>query len=166
RIGNHLVGNDAGAAGIEVQTFPFELRFDAPMQIAVTGAHSPKNRLGNRPLIPWWSYRVNSGETLRLAYPQDGARTYVTFAGGLDVPLVLGSRSTQLRDGFGGFGGRALAKGDRLGCGASEQPVAVELGATPPRAVLPVPLSGDALSVRAIPGADYEAFTEAARSAL
>lgn len=167
RLGNLLLGNDEGAAGIEIQTFPFILRFAAGTRLAVTGAHSDRSRLGTRPLLPWWAYRAQAGETLLVARPLRGARTYLTFAGGLDVPVVLGSRSTQLRDGFGGLDGRGLVAGDRLGLGPAPAIDPPEMGVLPPDAAIPpVMRQSGALAVRAIPGADHEAFPDEARRAL
>ena len=106
RIGNLLVGNDEGAAGIEVQTFPFELRFERDTQIAVTGAHSDRSRLKKTPMMPWWSFIARAGDLLTITHPQQGARSYVSVGGGIDVPEGLGSRSTHLRNAFGGPGAR------------------------------------------------------------
>ncbi len=168
RVANLLVGNDEGAAVIEVQTFPFELRFIAATRVAVTGAWSAKARLGGRPLLPWWGRQVEAGEVLTLAQPDTGARCYVAVAGGIDVPEVLGSRSTHLRNGFGGFHGRHLAPGDRIAIGDPRglPPGVHELGVIPPSAALASAEAGDVLVVRAIPGADYGAFPDAARDAL
>lgn len=163
RIGNLLAGNEEGAAGIEVQTFPFELRFERDIRIAVTGAASDRNRLGGRPLPPWWSVLARAGEILTLMHPQQGARSYVAVNGGIDVPVVLGSRSTHLRNGFGGFEGRSLARGDRLSPGQGTAPVVFEAGVVPPEAALPSERIDGALAVRVIRGADFEIFPQEAR---
>jgi biotin-dependent carboxylase-like uncharacterized protein len=166
RIGNLLVGNDEGAAGIEVQTFPFELRFERDTQIAVTGAQSDRSRLGTRPLMPWWSFIARAGDLLTITHPQQGARSYVTVGGGIDVPEVLGSRSTHLRNAFGGLAGRALTRGDHLTVVPHTPRGMVEVGVTPPHAILSDENPVGELSVRAIPGADFEIFPEAARRAF
>ncbi|MBA2488532.1 MAG: biotin-dependent carboxyltransferase [Chloroflexi bacterium] len=83
--------------------------------VALTGAdmeaHVPEER---RDLSPGACSLVRAGTTLRFGAAVDGARTYLSMAGGLDVPLVMGSRSTCLAGGFGGVDGRALRTGDRL----------------------------------------------------
>lgn len=163
RIGNLLVGNDEAAAGIEVQTFPFELRVERETRVAVTGAWSDRSNIDGRSLLPWWGVIARAGQTLTLMHPQRGARSYVAVGGGIDVPEVLGSRSTHLRNGFGGFEGRSLAKGDRLPLGPFSQQATPEMGVAPPQAVMPAQCIGDALAIRIVRGAEFEVFPEAAR---
>lgn len=161
-IGNLLLGNPEDAAGIEAQVFPFELRFDADLAFALTGADCAA-ALDGVPLLPWASARARAGQVLRLGLPQAGrwrgARAYLTVAGGIDVPMVLGSRSTQLRGAIGGLEGRMLRQGDRLPAGAYSG-VPVIAGVVPPG--LALPLEADGLpAVRVLPAAEYEAFTQA-----
>ncbi|MDB5523667.1 MAG: allophanate hydrolase [Rhizobium sp.] len=113
RVGNLLVGNDEGAAGLEISIFPFRIRFVETSFFAVTGAGAIAT-LNGVPLPPWWAHAANAGDELRIEPPDRGARVVLAFSGGLDVPLVLGSRSTDLKSGFGGLEGRALKRGDRL----------------------------------------------------
>jgi len=163
RIGNLLVGNDENAAGIEVQTFPFELRFDSDARVAVTGAFSEKSALGGGRLNPWWALPVRAGDALTLAQPQRDARSYVAVGGGIDVPIVLGSRSTHLRNGFGGLEGRSLVKGDLLALGSARTARALEIGIVPPEAALPLSSPGEASTIRVIRGADFDIFPQAAQ---
>jgi len=121
--GNLLLGNDANAAAIEVPVFPFQVRFGADLAIALTGADCAA-RLDDVPLLPWWVVEARVGQVLSLGVPRAAghwraSRAYLCVAGGVDVPAVLGSRSTQLRGAFGGHEGRALRKGDRLILGSS-----------------------------------------------
>lgn len=168
--GNLLLGNAADAAGIEVPLFPFVLRFDADIDIAVTGA-ACLALLDDIPLPPWWRCHVRRGQVLTLRHPRQGARAYVTLRGGIDVPLVLGARGTQLRGGFGGFKGRALQRGDVLAVAtpAATEPLA-PLGALPAGMALPLPLppqGEDAdIAVRVLPAGEYDAFTAAAHQAV
>ena len=96
-----------------MQTFPFVVRFLADTNFAVTGADTAAT-LDDHDMPPWWSATAQRGQTLTLRPPASGARAYLALAGGIDVPLILGSRSTHLRSEFGGFGGRSLEQGDVL----------------------------------------------------
>ncbi len=113
RAGNTLLGNEENAAAIEVQMFPFRVRFLADTWIALTGADC-RARLDGAALPAWWGCAVRKGQQLELRFPRRGARGYLCVAGGIDVPQGLGSRSTALRGGFGGLEGRPLQRGDVL----------------------------------------------------
>ncbi|MBP7241832.1 biotin-dependent carboxyltransferase family protein [Amaricoccus sp.] len=159
--GNILLGNAEDAAGVEVQVFPFEVRFDADHAFAVTGADCAAT-LDGVPLLPWSSARACAGQVLRLGLPQAGrwrgARACLTIAGGVDVPVVLGSRSTQLRGAIGGHEGRMLRQGDRLAVGAASG-AAIVAGVVPPG--LALPLEADGLpAVRVLPASEHDAYTE------
>jgi len=158
--GNILLGNPEDAAGIEAQVFPFELRFEADQAFALTGADCGTT-LDGVPLLPWASAAAKAGQVLRLGLPRAGrwrgARAYLTLAGGIDVPVVLGSRSTQLRSAIGGFDGRMLRQGDRLAVGDAAAAAAIA-GVVPPG--LALPLEADGLpAVRVLRAAEYDAFT-------
>ena len=162
RVGNLLLGNDADSAAIEVQTFPFRVRFTRTLAIALTGADC-KARLDGKPLMPWWALTVQAGQELELSFPKGAARGYLCVSGGIDVPVLMGSRSTSLRGNFGGLQGRSLAVGDRLAvCAAAvAQLPAGGIGVAPPSTALrehfPVAEDG-ALLLRAIPAGEYELF--------
>lgn len=113
-LGNLLLGNPEDAAAIEIPLFPFEVRLVQDCAFAVTGAACDAT-LDGQPLPPNWVCQGREGQVLNLGYPTSGSRAYLCLAGGVDVPAVLGSRSTQLRGEFGGLHGRALQQGDRLG---------------------------------------------------
>ncbi|MEO7241400.1 MAG: biotin-dependent carboxyltransferase family protein [Variovorax sp.] len=122
RVANRLVGNDDDCAGLELTLGGCELNFEAATRIALCGDDFGA-RLDGRPLWPHWSLPVAAGQTLRLARTNTlsekaGVRSWLAIAGGVDVPRVLGSRSTDLKAGFGGHRGRALKKNDRLPLGA------------------------------------------------
>ena len=116
-IGNILVGNPAGSATVEVQTFPFKLRFTVPSVFAVTGADGVY-LLNGKEQLSWSARQAHGGDVLELRHPPKMARAYIAFAGGVDVPLLMGSRSTALRGNFGGVEGRSLTTGDILLLGA------------------------------------------------
>ncbi|WP_018236259.1 biotin-dependent carboxyltransferase family protein [Ensifer sp. BR816] len=161
-VGNLLVGNGEGEAALEVQTFPFRLRVNRDTTVAITGADCDARLDGGR-LPPWWAVAVSAGQVLELDTPQRSARAYLSFAGGIDVAPVMGSRSTSLRGGFGGLDGRFLAVNDRLGiggAGAYAMPPG-GFGAMPPEAALAdhFPASEDGtLLVRAVPAGEYALF--------
>jgi len=110
---NLLVGNKAGDAALEVVFAGPELRFEDRRTVAVTGADLPPKVDGA--LQPTWtSFVVEPGQTLSFGFLKSGARAYVAVSGGIDVPLVLGSRSTYPLCGLGGFEGRPLRADDVL----------------------------------------------------
>ncbi|SCU75280.1 putative hydrolase subunit [Cupriavidus necator] len=167
-LANALVGNEDVAAGIEISLFPFRVRFQCETVFACTGSDSRLLLDGNL-LAPWWGRRVKAGEVLVVERPRRGARAYLAFAGGIDVPTVLGSRSTDLKCGFGGWEGRGLRRGDVLPLGKA--PAALlrgsGLGLIP--GDLPAfwrDLSQGCIAVRAVPAAEYEWFSAEARAAF
>src|SRR5262245_6574031 len=102
RAGNILLGNDENAAGIEIPMTPFRLRFGRNTAFARTGADVDAE-IGGRAIPPWWRSQVRGGDVLNIRTMLRGARSYLTVSGGIDVPVVLGSRSTQFRGEFGGL---------------------------------------------------------------
>jgi len=117
RVGNILVGNPQGAAGLELTALGPQLRFLDGAVVALSGAEVEGDLDGRR--VPWYqSFLVRAGQVLDLRTCARGLRAYLAMAGGIDVPSLLGSRSTCLVAGFGGFRGRALLAGDVLRVGA------------------------------------------------
>ena len=162
RLANLLVGNEQGAAGLEITIFPFRLRFLQPCMFAVTGA-DVDCRLNDTPLPPWWAAGAQAGDELRIGPPKSGARAIIAFSGGIDVPMVLGSRSTDLKSLFGGLDGRALMRGDRLALGMSPN---VETRHEAGHGADPAALRLNPTDLRIMPGAEFDAFTEEGRRAL
>ncbi|MBA2694205.1 MAG: biotin-dependent carboxyltransferase [Rubrobacter sp.] len=119
RAGNYLVGNEDGAAGLEITYFGPELAFTEDAVIALTGAELPPKINGDE-CPTWEALRVRAGDVLTFDYLKNGARAYLSVAGGVDVPEFLGSRSTYTLIGLGGFEGRALAEGDEVPIGSSD----------------------------------------------
>lgn len=112
-VANRLVGNHADAPTLEIALSGPSLRFDRPMRIALCGARIDAEADGIA--VPGWRpVDLPAGATLRLGACRQGARAYLAVAGGFAVPTVLGSASTDLRGGFGGMRGHALAAGDVL----------------------------------------------------
>jgi antagonist of KipI len=118
RLANALVGNAPQAATLEATLLGPELRFDQPARIAVTGADL-EAAIDDRPAAIDTPHRVESGDILRFGARRSGTRAYIAIDGGIDVPPVLGSRSTHVISGLGGIDGRALRAGDRLALGSS-----------------------------------------------
>jgi urea carboxylase len=118
RMANLLVGNDRDAAALECQFIGPTLRFTADGAVAVTGANMVPSLDGN-PVPMWQTVPVRAGEVLALGPAKQGARGYVAFAGGLDTPVVLGSRATFHMAGIGGVEGYALKAGQTLPLGAA-----------------------------------------------
>lgn len=154
--GNLLVGNTVDAAGLEFTLGAASLRLDADCCIAVTGTDADAT-LDGRPLRPWWRQHVRAGQTLKLAAPRERMRSYLAVSGGIAVAAALGSRSTDLKAGFGGLAGRALHDGDRL---PLQPPTTL-----PSRAIGIRPPDWDA-TVRVLPGPEHEDFSPAARAAF
>ncbi len=163
---NLLVGNPPGNAVIEVPGTVLHLRFTADVQVAIAGADAPAT-LDGSPLIPDSTFPAAAGAQLHIARPDRGTYSYVAVSGGIDVPVVLGSRSTHLRGGFGGFGGRSLMRGDRLAIGTGGGAQGGRFALSPARAALPL---GDddpaATSIRVLPAAEYDRFDDASRDSF
>ncbi|MCW5720080.1 MAG: biotin-dependent carboxyltransferase family protein [Devosia sp.] len=164
-LGNLLLANDRNAAAIEVPILPFSVRFSKDVDIAVMGADCA-TRLGDLELPPDWAIRAQAGEVLTLSAPRSGCRAYLCVGGGIDVPEVLGSRSTQLRGEFGGLDGRMLRKGDQLSAGRGETRLPpAGMGVGPALAALPLG-EGGAVHVRVLPASEYGLFTVESHAAL
>ncbi len=114
RLGNRLLGNDEGAAALEITMSGPLLRFNCAAVVAVTGAEIPL-RLNDRAVPMNTALLIEAGSILSLGtLAGAGARSYLCLRGGLQVPDYLGSKSTFTLGQFGGHGGRALRAGDVL----------------------------------------------------
>jgi biotin-dependent carboxylase-like uncharacterized protein len=116
KVGNRLVGNKESAAAIEMTATGGSFRFLKEAWVACAGADFQPT-LNRFPMAMWYSFRVKVGDTLAFGSPSAGLRSYLCIHGGIDVPVVLGSRSTLLSSSLGGFQGRELRSGDRIGAG-------------------------------------------------
>jgi biotin-dependent carboxylase-like uncharacterized protein len=155
---NLLVGNEEDAAVLEAVFMGPELEFTDDALVAITGAELPP-KLDGEPRETWTSFKVKRGQKLSFDFLKQGARGYIAIAGGIDVPLVLGSRSTYALGALGGFKGRKLEAGDELPIGEAGAPfkdgrtVAKELRGLP--AAMPTEL-------RVMPGLYWHRITETA----
>ena len=113
QLGNMVLGNPENAAALECTIIGPTIRFDKGQRIAITGGDLSPNMDGE-PIPMWKPIYVPTGSILSFGQPRSGCRSYICFFGGLDIPVVLQSRSTYLRGKMGGWHGRALEKGDRI----------------------------------------------------
>jgi biotin-dependent carboxylase-like uncharacterized protein len=126
RLGNRLLGNAEGAAALESTLVGGAFRFEIDTWVAITGSDFGAT-LDDMPVANWAVHRARKGQMLRMQSTRSGARCYVCVSGGIDVPLILGSASTHVLSGLGGFNGRALRKGDVLQVGPCQPPTARHL---------------------------------------
>lgn len=160
RLANRLVGNDEGAAGLETTLGGLVLRARGPVVVAATGApvglvvDGPAGRRSHGPGAP---VRVPAGALLRVEPPRHGLRAWLAVRGGLDVPLVLGSASTDLLSGLGA----PLAAGDELAVGEAPSRPVPAVGAAP----LPGPPAA-VVTLRAVLGPRDDWFAPDALAAL
>ncbi|MHB8071110.1 MAG: 5-oxoprolinase subunit PxpB [Candidatus Cryosericum sp.] len=113
-IGNILVGNDPACTALEITLSGPTLLMETDALVALVGADMTFT-LNDAPRPLWTSVPVHAGDTLSVgAITSTGCRAWLCFAGGIDVPSVLGSRSTLVRGSLGGLEGRPLRAGDRL----------------------------------------------------
>ncbi|MBM3420434.1 MAG: biotin-dependent carboxyltransferase family protein [Bacteroidetes bacterium] len=153
--GNLLVGNEPGVPSLEITLTGPEIEFTGRLLIAVTGAEMYPTINGQQ-VEMWKSHRVGRKDRLSFSYPASGARAYLSVAGGLRVPVVMGSASTYLRGKTGGLNGRKCEEGDIVETGshynAFRKPVALPLH------LIPEWKQCQVLSV--VSGIDCEAFPE------
>lgn len=155
-IANLLVGNDANAPLLEITLGQLVVEFAADGWFALTGAGCEAT-LDEHPVWTGWRLPVKAGQRLALKRPQHGMRSYLAVAGGIAVPEVMGSASTDLKVGIGGFQGRLLQDGDRLAIG---EPARTFLGAQGVKQLL----WGN--RIRALPGPEYHEFDSASQASF
>ena len=122
RLGNLLVENQPGVAGLELTLVGGSFVFPDGAVIALTGADLGAT-VNGRPLEMWASHTLEPGTKLMFGATRNFARGYLAIAGGIQVDPFLGSASTHVLSGLGGFEGRALRKGDRLRIGKASKKV-------------------------------------------
>jgi biotin-dependent carboxylase-like uncharacterized protein len=155
KMANLLVNNDEGNAVLECSLLGPELVFESDAMVAACGARmQPKLDGDTMPLDT--AFKVKAGQTLSFSYPTAGARLYLAVAGGIDVPIVLGSRSTYTLGALGGYQGRRLAAGDELAIGKVKRPA--REGNSAPAELIPV-INKDT-PLRIIPGMYIHRLTD------
>lgn len=153
---NVCVGNAPGAAALEIALGGGELRFESATLIATGGARL-LGMLGDRSVEPWVPIPVQRGEVLRIDRIVEGQFAYLAVHGGIDVPIVLGSRSTLMSAQLGGYEGRRLMHGDVLHLADD---VASGPGPVPPM------LYDDDVAIPIVAGPQAAQFSDAAWAAL
>lgn len=143
RLANSLLGNDAAMATLEVTLIGPHIRFDADTAFAVTGADFQLT-VDGAPIELNRAIHAGPGAILKFGARVSGARAYLAVAGGIDVPQVLGSRSTHVLTGMGGHNGRAVKAGDGITIGVRGK----GQGAITAR---PLPMASSRAKLRAVP---------------
>lgn len=157
RVANILVGNFQDQAVLEATVFGPTLNVLNQGVIAITGGDlSPF--IADTPLRMWESVSVESGDVIQFKGPKSGCRAYIAVAGGIDVPEVMGSRSTYVAGKIGGIDGRPLEAGDRL----KKNEGASSAGIRIPSELIPSYLNE--IGLRVILGPQDEYFTEGIRN--
>ncbi|MDR1916195.1 MAG: biotin-dependent carboxyltransferase family protein [Synergistaceae bacterium] len=112
RMGNIMLGNGQNDAALEITLFGLDIIVNEERCVVLAGADL-NMRINGAPAQSWTAYYVPPGSRITIGgLSGDGCRSYLCFSGGIDVPLVMGSRSTYVRASLGGYNGRALKSGD------------------------------------------------------
>lgn len=149
---NYLVGNHRGEAVLEITLLGPSIRFDEDCVCALTGADM-NAALDGEPVPRYRPFCIAEGQVLTLGYAVNGCRAYLAIQGGLDIAPVLGSRSTNLKAGLGGFQGRPLQRGDVLPAPGGVDIVYLQRKR-------PVPNYSQQIIVHVVPGPQADAFTQ------
>jgi antagonist of KipI len=127
RVANLLAGNDESVAGLEITFGGLRLRFSDERIVVWCGGEF-KARISSTTIAAGHPALVRAGEEFSIESPTCGCRAWLAISGGIDVPIVLGSRSGDLRSGFGGVRGRPIRDGEEfpLGENSSRAKVLIE----------------------------------------
>lgn len=155
RLGNLLVGNDENEAALEMTMLGASFAFNTAVVVAVTGADMQPMLCDVMRMPMNTAFPVQPGQTLSFGMARDGCRCYLAVAGGLDIPVVMGSRATHIKSGIGGLGGRALKAGDELPLLKPRKHVAW-VGRKP----VPYAPYGSHAIIRVVPGPQQDYFTQ------
>jgi len=157
RIGNRLVGNPENRAALEMTLLGGEFHFSEATVIAATGSDFGASVDGVH-LPSYATAQVKPGQSVRFGATRSGARCYLCVEGGVDVTTTLGSRSTDLLAGLGGYEGRAVRKGDVLPIGAAASRFKTRRISSGARAAL-----APRKVLRVTEGPQWTAFSDSAR---
>jgi biotin-dependent carboxylase-like uncharacterized protein len=151
---NLLVANFINAAVMEITVMGPRLEIMAEADLAVTGAEIGMT-LNDQPIEAWKSFSVKPGDILDIQQVKSGCRAYLALNGGIDVPEVMGSRSTYVGGNMGGYHGRLLKAGDVIKCGRAKR--LTRMRQTPSDMIPSYPSE---IVIRAIPGPQDDFFLE------
>lgn len=155
-LANILVGNPMGEGVLEMTFSGAEMIFSEDNIIALTGADM-QPRVNGEEIAMYQAVLVHAGDTLSCGFVSGGGcRTYLAFAGGLDIALVMGSKSTLMRNKLGGVQGRKLEKGDTIGFSAPK----TELPNMDLRRLKPETFPQKELTLRVVTGPQDSDFTK------
>lgn len=155
-IANVLVGNPANSAALEITLGQCIIEFSQETWFALTGAGC-EAMLDGKAVWTGWRLRAKAGQQLSLKRPRHGVRSYLAVAGGIDVPDVMGSSSTDTKAGIGGHEGRLLRDGDCLAVHPSSRHFSTTQG-------VKQLLWGN--RIRALPGPEYQEFDEVSQESF
>ncbi len=158
RIANVLVGNPEGAAGLEITALGPTFRFASDAVVALVGADF-RIDLNGHAVRTWESVEVSAGSVLSIGAATDGMRAYLAISGGVDVPPVMNSRSTDIKGMFGGYEGRPLRDGDSLPIGDSPHIVNWSQQGLP-TGISRQPTFGQEFQIRVVLGPQDSEFTQ------
>ena len=154
-LANILVSNPKEEAALEISMIGPKIRFEKENVIAVTGGDLGP-LLNGKPAPMYQAFPVKEGDLLSFTGMKNGSRGYIAFAGGLDVPVVMGSRATLVRNEIGGLEGRALKAGDVIGF-SNPKPKLPQMGRRRiPQEIFPK----KEIVLRVVLGPQKDAFTE------
>ena len=154
-IANLLVGNNLGEGALEMTFQGPTMKFEEANVVAVTGADM-KPTLNGKPVPMYEAFVVEKDDVLKFQFAMNGSRGYVAFAGGLDIPLLMESKSTLASKGLGGVDGKKLQKEDHIGFTAPKK----ELPHMESRKVTKPEFPNKEVVLRVIRGPQDDCFSE------
>ena len=161
RLANFLVGNWENEAGLEVTLLGPQIRFTSHAIFAITGGDLTPC-LNGQAIDTYRAIQANAGDILSFRGLKSGCRSYIAFAGGLDVEPVMGSRATLIRGAIGGYQGRKLKTGDEIGF---RHPIS-HLPDLKERHIPPEDFTADTVMLRILLGPQEDRFTKEAIQTL
>jgi len=154
RVANMLIGNSVNCAVLEITVMGPRLEVLREADIAITGAEMGMT-LNDKPIQGWKSIRVKPGDILGINQVKSGCRAYLAVTGGIDVPEVMGSRSTYVGGNIGGYYGRSLKQGDIIKRGKG-----LLLNQVRHLSPAVIPQYSSNIVIRAVPGPQDDFFDE------
>lgn len=153
KLANFLVGNNPDEACFECTALGPTIEFQAKSFISICGADM-QAAINDKQIEMYKTISVKKSDVLRFKGLKNGFRTYIAFAGGLDVPLVMGSKSTYIRGKIGGINGRQIKQGDEIKLGRSIKNIEIKQISKDQ-----IPVYNDFFEARIIPGPEADHFT-------